>query len=165
MFREWIKANGVDPKQVQFIETPFPQMNEILKAGNVDAVVAAEPFQSRIIKSGTGSMMAFFTRELPEGLPIVFFASTRKWAGANPAAVKAFRDGLAEGMTATHANIDEARAITSKYLKLPVEIVASVEMPPFNAEVKADALARWIAIMKSQDMLTSPVNADKLVTN
>ena len=110
-------------------------------------------------------MMAFFTRELPEGLPIVFFASTRKWAGANPAAVKAFRDGLAEGMTATHANIDEARAITSKYLKLPVEIVASVEMPPFNAEVKADALARWIAIMKSQDMLTSPVNADKLVTN
>ena len=67
MFREWIKANGVDPKQVQFVETPFPQMNEIMKAGNVDAVVAAEPFQSRIIKSGTGSMMAFFTRELPEG--------------------------------------------------------------------------------------------------
>ena len=40
-------------------------------------------------------------------------------------------------MTATHANLDEARAITSKYLKLPVEIVASVEMPPFNTEVKA----------------------------
>ncbi len=46
MFREWIKANGVDPKQVQFVETPFPQMNEIMKAGNVDAVVAAEPFQA-----------------------------------------------------------------------------------------------------------------------
>ena len=84
---------------------------------------------------------------------------------ANPTVVKAFREGMAEGMTATHANLDEARAITSKYLKLPVEIVASVEMPPFNTEVTPDALARWIAIMKSQDMLTSPVNADKLVMN
>jgi NitT/TauT family transport system substrate-binding protein len=165
MFREWLKANGVDPKQVQFIETPFPQMNEILKSGNVDAVVAAEPFQSRIIKAGTGSMMGYFTRELPEGLPIVFFASSRKWAAANAAATKAFRDGLAEGMTFAHANNDETRAITSKYLKLPIEIVASVKMPPFNTEVKAEPLARWIAIMKSQDMLTSPVNAEKLIIN
>ena len=165
MFREWIKANGIDPKQVQFVETAFPQMNEIMKSGSIDAAITAEPFQSRIIKSGTGSMMAYFTRELPEDLPIVFFASTRKWATANPAAAKAFREGLAEGMKQTHANLSEAHSITSKYLKLPVEIVASVELPPFNASVKAEALGRWITIMKSQDMLTSPVNADKLVIN
>ena len=127
MFREWLKTNGVDPKQVQFLETPFPQMNEIMKAGNVDAVVSTEPFQSRIIKAGTGSVLSYFTRELPEDLPIVFFAATRKWATANPAAAKAFRDGLAEGMTQTHANLPEAHATASKYLKLPIEIVSSVE--------------------------------------
>ena len=154
MFREWLHANGVDPKQVQFLETPFPQMNEIMKVGNVDAVVSTEPFQSRIIKAGTGSVMSYFTRELPEGLPIVFFSTTRKWAAANPAAVKAFHDGMAEGMSYMPANIDELRQITAKYLKLPLEIVASVTIPPLTPDVQPDALTRWVAIMKSQDMLT-----------
>ena len=165
MFREWLKTNGVDPKQVQFVETPFPQMNEIMKAGNVDAVVSAEPFQSRIIKAGTGTVLSYFTRDLPADMPIVFFAATRKWATANPAAAKGFREGLAEGMTQTHANLPEAHATASKYLKLPLEIVSSVQLPPFKTEVKPEAMTRWIAIMKGQDMLTNPVSADKLVLN
>ena len=160
MFREWLATNKVDSKQIKFVETSFPQMNEILKAGNVDAVVSAEPFQSRIIKAGNGTMMAYFTRELPEGLPVIIFGTTRKWATANAPAVKAFHDGMAEGMAWTHANLDEARAITAKYLKLPLEIVASVEIPPFVPDVSPEALMRWVSIMKSQEMLTGAGTID-----
>jgi NitT/TauT family transport system substrate-binding protein len=161
--REWLRANGVDPKQVTYVETAFPQMNEIMKSGNVDAVIGAEPFQSRIIKAGNGTMIAYLTSQLPENLPIVFFASTRKWADANPQAAKAFKDGMAEGMEYTLAHLDEARAITAKYLKLPLEIVASIEMPKFGVDVKPDSLASWLKIMKSQDMITGSVAVDKLV--
>jgi NitT/TauT family transport system substrate-binding protein len=161
--REWLRANGVDPKQVTYVETAFPQMNEIMKSGNVDAVIGAEPFQSRIIKAGTGTMLAPLTTQLPENLPVVFFASTRKWADANPQAAKGFKDGMAEGMAYTLANLDEARAITAKYLKLPVEIVASVEMPKFNVTVTPDSLAAWVKIMKTQDMLTRDFSVEKLV--
>ena len=149
MFREWLKANGVDPKQVNYVETAFPQMNEIMKSGNVDAVVAAEPFQGRIIKAGTGSILSYFTRELPEGLPVVFFATTRKWATANPAAVKSFHDAMAEAMAYLPANLDESRQITAKYLKLPLEIVASVNIPPLVPDVqcrRTGALGRHHAI-------------------
>ncbi|MGZ3409566.1 MAG: ABC transporter substrate-binding protein [Xanthobacteraceae bacterium] len=163
MFREWLKANGVDPKQVTYVETAFPQMNEILKSGSIDAVVAAEPFQGRIIKAGTGSILSYFTRELPEGLPVVFFATTRKWALANAAAVKSFHDAMAEAMAYMPANLDESREITAKYLKLPLEIVASVNIPPLVPDVQADALARWVAIMRSQDMLTGTIDAEKLI--
>jgi NitT/TauT family transport system substrate-binding protein len=161
--REWLRANGVDPKQVNYVETAFPQMNEIMKSGNVDAVIGAEPFQSRIIKAGTGSMIAYLTSQLPENLPIVFFASTRKWADANPQAAKAFKEGLAEGMAYTMAHLDEARAITAKHLKLPLEIVASIEMPKFGVDVKPDSLASWLKIMKSQDMIRGTVAVDNLV--
>ena len=81
---------------MNFVETAFPQMNEIMKGGNIDAAVAADPFQSRITKSGTGTILSYFTQDLPEGLPIVFFSSTRKWSTANPAAATAFREGLAK---------------------------------------------------------------------
>jgi NitT/TauT family transport system substrate-binding protein len=165
MFREWLHANGVDPKQVNYVETAFPQMNEILKSGSVDAVVSTEPFQSRIIKAGTGTVLSYFTRELPEGLPIVFFATTRKWADANPAAVKAFHDGMAEAITYLPANLDESRQITAKYLKLPLEIVASVTIPPLVPDIQADALARWVSIMKSQDMLRGTIDPNKLIVH
>ena len=161
--REWLRSNGVDPKQVTYVETAFPQMNEIMKSGNVDAVIGAEPFQSRIIKAGTGSMLAPLTSQLPENLPIVFFASTKKWTDANPQAAKAFKEGMAEGMAYTMANLDEARTITAKYLKLPIEIVASVEMPKFGVTVAPDSLASWIKIMKTQDMLTRDLDVQKLV--
>ena len=163
MGREWLRANGVDPKQVSYVETPFPQMNEIMKSGNVDAVVGAEPFQSRIIKAGTGTMLAYLSQQLPADLPIVFFAATRKWSNANPQAAKAFREGMAEGMAYTLAHLDEARAITAKYLRLPIEIVASVEMPSFGVNVKPESLASWVKIMKTQDMMTRDVDVQKLV--
>jgi NitT/TauT family transport system substrate-binding protein len=163
MFREWLHANGVDPKQVNYVETAFPQMNEILKSGSVDAVVSTEPFQSRIIKAGTGTIFSYFTRELPDGLPIVFFATTRKWAEGNKNAVKAFHDGMAEAMTFLPAHLDESRQITAKHLKLPLEIVASVTIPPLVPDIRPDALARWVSIMKSQDMLKGTVDPKKLV--
>ena len=75
LFIDWAKKAGVNPRQISVVETPFPQMNEILKSGSVDAVVAAEPFQSRIIKAGTGTMVANFVQT--EGLPIVVFAGAR----------------------------------------------------------------------------------------
>jgi len=54
MFRKWLKNNGVNLNDVTFIETPFPQMNDLLRAGTVDAVLAAEPIRSRIVDAGTG---------------------------------------------------------------------------------------------------------------
>ena len=108
-------------------------------------------------------MLAPLTSQLPENLPIVFFASTKKWTDANPQAAKAFKEGMAEGMAYTMANLDEARTITAKYLKLPIEIVASVEMPKFGVTVAPDSLASWIKIMKTQDMLTRDLDVQKLV--
>jgi len=55
MFRKWLKNNGVNLNDVTFIETPFPQMNDLLRAGTVDAVLAAEPIRSRIVDAGTGA--------------------------------------------------------------------------------------------------------------
>jgi NitT/TauT family transport system substrate-binding protein len=160
LFIDWVKKAGVNPRQISVVETPFPQMNEILKSGSVDAVVAAEPFQSRIIKAGTGTMVANFVQT--EGLPIVVFAGARDWVTKNAAAAKAYREGIAEGMAWVMANQDEAREIAARNLKLPLEIVKSVEMPAFGVEVTPASLRSWIEIMKEQNMLTRELDVEKL---
>ncbi len=69
-------------------------------------------------------------------------------------------------MTQTHANQTRRNSIASRNISgCQSRSSQASRLPPFNATVKAEALGRWVAIMKSQDMLTSPVNADKLVIN
>src|SRR3977135_1236746 len=49
----WLKKNGVDPASIRGVEVPFPNMGDQLKAGNVDAVEALEPFAGALLGAGT----------------------------------------------------------------------------------------------------------------
>ena len=54
MVQRWMRENDADFKSVRFVEVPFPQMQDLLSAGNVDAVVSVDPFYSRMINAGVG---------------------------------------------------------------------------------------------------------------
>jgi NitT/TauT family transport system substrate-binding protein len=77
MFRKWLKNEGVDAAKVQIIETPFPQMKDLIKSGQIDGALAVEPIRSMIVNEGVGqragveyhtavakdSILAFWTAE------------------------------------------------------------------------------------------------------
>jgi NitT/TauT family transport system substrate-binding protein len=52
----WLKKNGVDPNSIRGVEVPFPNMGDQLKAGNVDAVEALEPFTGALLAAGNVSL-------------------------------------------------------------------------------------------------------------
>ncbi len=163
MFREWLTMKGVDWKKVEFIETVFPQMEGILKAGSVDAVIAIQPFMARIIGSKTGELMSHFIRDMPAGMSITVFASKKAWADKNQDAIKAYRAGFDEGAAYAHAHPDEARAIVAKFLKLPPPAVAAVHIPKFESKLIETHLSPWVSIMKSQGMIRGDVSLKNII--
>jgi NitT/TauT family transport system substrate-binding protein len=44
--REWVARTGGNPDAIQFLEVPFPQMLDAIRAGRVDAAMLVEPFIS-----------------------------------------------------------------------------------------------------------------------
>ncbi len=163
MLREWLTMKGIDWKKVDYVETQHPLMEGILKSGSADAVVAVQPFMSRIIGSKSGELMSRFIRDMPAGMSITVFASTRTWADKNPAAIKAFRAGYDEGAAYAVAHPDDARATVAKFLKLPPPAVAAVALPRFNSHLDGEHLAPWVKIMKSQGMIRGDVNLKSLI--
>jgi NitT/TauT family transport system substrate-binding protein len=163
MFREWLTMKGIDWKKVEFVETVFPQMEGILKAGSVDAVVAIQPFMARIVGSKTGELMSHFIRDMPAGMSITVFASKKAWADKNQDAIKAYRAGFDEGSAYAHAHPDEARATVAKFLKLPPPAVAAVTIPKFESKLSETNLAPWVSIMKSQGMIRGDVNLKNII--
>ena len=61
--QKWLLDNKVPLNQVTMIEAPFPQMNDMLKGGTIDAAVAIEPFRTRILSGNTGYRVADYVTE------------------------------------------------------------------------------------------------------
>nr|WP_245315375.1 ABC transporter substrate-binding protein [Bradyrhizobium yuanmingense] len=165
LFVKWLVEKGVDPKSVNFVEVTFPTMADIIKSGGVDAVLTAEPFVTRMSNAGLGSVGARYGAELGRTDPIIFYAASRDWAEKNAAAVKKFRDSIAEAAIIVNSDREKASASIAKFTKQPLELVKAT--PPNQSEpnLKPQNLSWWIEVMSSQKMLQSKLDTAKLVLN
>src|SRR5258708_30065703 len=120
LFVKWLVEKGVDPKTVNFVEVTFPTMSDIIKSGGVDAVLTAEPFVTRMTNAGLGSVGARYAVELARTDPIIFSAASREWAEKTAAAIKKFRDALAESAEIVNNDLENACTSLSKFTKQQV---------------------------------------------
>ena len=165
-FRAWLKQNGVDHKKVAFVEVSFPQHGDLLRGGSIDAVVTADPFMSRIVDSGAGSVASYYGTFLADGNHTIYHVAKREWAQANPAAARGFREALVESAAfmANPKNNDAVRASIGKYIKLPPEVLAKVQISPPGPLVGEKQVDYWVAMMKDQEMLKNPVKPGALIS-
>ncbi len=164
-FRAWLKQNGVDYRKVNFNEASFPQHGDMLRGGSIDAVVTADPFMSRIVDSGAGYVASYYSTFLPEGNHTIIYTAKREWVKSNAASVKAFREAVIEGASFMQnpKNNDKVRAAIGKYIKLPPEVLAKMQISPPGPVVSEKQLNYWIALMKDQEMLKGTPNVAQLL--
>ncbi|MEI7786226.1 MAG: ABC transporter substrate-binding protein [Betaproteobacteria bacterium] len=164
-FRAWLKQNGVDYRKVNFVEASFPQHGDLLRGGSIDAVVTADPFMSRITDSGAGYVASYYSTFLPDGNPTIIYTAKRDWAQKNAATVKAFREAVVEGAAFIQnpKNNDKVRAAIGKFIKLPPEVLAKIQISPPGPVVNEKQLNYWIGLMKDQEMLKGTVNVSQLI--
>lgn len=161
LFRQWLMESNVDPKQVTFVEVGFPNMNDLLKSATVDAVVSAEPIISRILGADNGYIVPSYS--IPANQLVSVWTATRDWATKNPAAVKAFREGLAEAIEFTNKNQGKTHEYIAKYTKLPAEVVKKMALPGYTADATTQQLAWWVEVMNKQAMLKTKIDMSKLM--
>lgn len=163
LFRQWLTDHKVDPKQVNFVEVPFAQGADILKSGNVDAVLSAGPFFTRMVEQKVGYLVSPYLSEMPAGISEIWYASTRDWANAHPDAVKGFRAAIAEANAFQAKDPEGAREIIGKYMKIPPDVLKSLILSALDVKVSDEQVAWWIGVMTSQDMLSSKPSAANLI--
>jgi NitT/TauT family transport system substrate-binding protein len=163
LFVKWLMEKGVDPKGVNFVEVSFPTMNDILKSGAVDAVLAGEPFITRMSNAGTGTAAFRYLQELNRSEPVIFYAASRDWAEKNPQAIRKFREGIAEGAKIVNSNRDKASESITKFTKQPLDIVKMFPPAYSQPELKAADLAWWVDVMKQQKLMQNNVDLAKLI--
>ena len=163
MVQRWMEENDADYSTVRFVEVAFPQMQDLLSSGNVDAVVSVDPFFSRMINEGIGYTFGDFVETMPDGVPIVVFVSLREWAESNPDKVTAFREALIEANQFIQDNEDEARRSLAKWTNLPEPVVATSRWGRFYAETTEEGIGYWVELMRGQGLIDGDLERTKRV--
>ncbi len=153
MLRRDLKANGVDPDSVKYIEVGFPQAGDALKSGQIDAYPAQAPFTARIIQSGAGKEVANWLKSTPDGTPTVVWATTRQWANAHKEQIAAMRAAMDEAQDFVKTHKDETDQAIAKYTGLPIQVVSSIAVPPLAVELSPKQIQFWIDICKEQQLI------------
>jgi NitT/TauT family transport system substrate-binding protein len=159
----WLEDRGVDPRKVEFVEIPFLQMSDLLKASQVDAVAVGEPFVSRIKSSGIGYEVAPYISELGVDIPIGGFAVEAKWGGENEATIAALKVSIHEAITAIDRDPGLVETNLVKYLKVAPELLKSVPLNHTDDAIRPEMLDFWQGMMLHQGLLTTRVDPQKFI--
>ncbi len=158
VLKKWLLDRGVALNQVTLVETPFTQMGDLLKAGQIDAAFELEPLRTRIIESGTAQKSVDIFSETKPNILASMYASNRPWAEAHRDALKAFRAAMEEAIVFMHDHADEAKDIQKKYIgaaSTPDEL--QIELHPADFDF-------WIATLNQLKLLQQqPLPAEKLI--
>lgn len=163
MLKAWLDGHGVAPNDVTFIEMPFPQMSDQLRAGRVDAVITVNQFVGPMIGEGYGHMVALPLAELPEGLHTVILVGTRDWVEAHPEDVAKLRATMAEAQSVAKASPDAVRSALANAMKLPPPVAERIELPHVDVDLSAEDLTFWHDALRKQRVLRGDLDLRPLV--
>ena len=153
MAREWFRRKGVDWHKITFVESTFPQLADLLKAGTVDAVLTTSPFLQRAAAPGLGGKVFTIAADLPDRLPPFVYAASRAWAEANRDAVTGFKAAMDKAIAFEESDIPRALDIFGRTVKMPPEIVKTLTINKLDTNVTPQQVQLWVEMMEKQDML------------
>ncbi len=158
VFKKWLLDSGVRLDQVTSVELPFAQMGDALKSGQIDAAFPVEPMLARMLAGGGLARSVDIQSTVNPDFAASFWSSTREWATANPKAVAAFRDAMAEALVFIRDNPQDAKAIELAHLKFN-----DPNWPTFSLHVSPADLQFWSAVCLQLKQIHKPINGASLI--
>ncbi|PWI14306.1 nitrate ABC transporter substrate-binding protein [Streptomyces sp. Act143] len=143
--RESVRKAGGDPSKVKFVEIPFDQMPAALDGGRVDAAWMGDPAKSLAEQQGARIVASPFAETDPKLTVATYFTSTRITRD-NPELVQKFTAAMTESLEYASAHPDEARQILTTYTKIGTDLLDTLTLPAWPAEVDTASLEKLAAL-------------------
>lgn len=154
-----LKVNGVEAKDVKFVEYPFPNMGPALQKGDVDAAWLTEPFiSSRQSKVGLRSLADTMTGPTT-GLPIAGWQVTEKFARENPKTVAAFRRAVLRAQRLASENRRAVQDVITTYTPIDRTTAQIITLPDYPTSLNAQRIQRIPDLMQRFGYLKGKTDA------
>src|SRR5579875_799218 len=156
-----LKADGVNPSSVKYVQIPFPDMISALTAHRVDAISVVEPFLAAAL--GGGAKLVTSTCTGPAAsFPLSGYMATQSWVKQNTSTARAFQKALEKGQAYAQAHPQVVRSILPTYTKITAKAAASLPLSSFPSTLTAAPMQRVATLMQGGG-LAAPSNVGSLL--
>jgi len=163
LFRKWMADNGGDYKKVSFTEAAFAQQIDVLKTGQVDAILAVQPFLSRGLETNVGKVVTYYIAALEGETLSGWFVATRDWTKKHPKETAAFRSAMKEATEMMQKDPALVRKANLVYIPFPAEVQAKFADGKYLFDIPPAMIEAWNKICLDQAMLKKPLDPEKIL--
>jgi NitT/TauT family transport system substrate-binding protein len=158
-----LEKHGVDRSKVRFAEVPFPQMNDPLLNGQLDAIVQVEPFRSALMATGKAEIMGWPYVETAPNTDITQYIALAPWVQKNHATAAKFVHAVARGAQFAASNEAATRDINQQFTNLNPALKDKVLLPRLGTAINLKEMNHTMAMMQKYGLLKNPVDLSKRV--
>jgi NitT/TauT family transport system substrate-binding protein len=158
-----LEKHGVDHSKVRFLEVPFPQMNDPLLNGQIDAVVQVEPFRSALMATGKTEIKSWTYVETAPDSDITQYIALAPWVEKNRTIAVKFARAVIKGSQFANVNEAATREINMQFTGLNPALKDKVLLPRFGTAVNVPEMARTMELMRKYGLLKSTIDVSRRV--
>ena len=143
-----LEKHGVDRTKVRFTEVPFPQMNDPLLNGQLDAVAQVEPFRSALMATGKAEIVGWTYVETAPNTDITQYIALTPWVEKNRATAEKFARAVIKGAQFANANEAATRDINQQFTGLNPALKDKVLLPRFGTAMNVGEMTHTMELMQ-----------------
>lgn len=162
VLKEGMRQEGGDRDSMELVEVAFPEMGGQLESGNVDAIMAVEPFATLAKNAGAQEIYSPYAEPIEDLMIAGYFTNTDKIEN-DPELVDSFVAAMKESQQFAEDNPDAAKEILSEYTEIEPEVVEQLNMPRFPQEINRESTERIIELSDETGLISESVDIDDLV--
>lgn len=158
-----MKADGLDYGSVEWVQTPFPQTADRLKAGEVDAAFVTEPF-IRDAMNRAGAVQIFDTAVGPTtNLPTAGWASTGDFVKENPRTIAAFQRAMLRGTELALSDRSLVEPVLVEFSGVDAETAKAATLLTFQSTLDSKQIQRVPDLMRQFGVIPSGIDAAAMI--
>jgi NitT/TauT family transport system substrate-binding protein len=158
-----LDLHGVDHTKVHFTEVPFPQMNDPLLNGQLDAIVQVEPFRSALMATGKAEILGWPYVETAPNTDITQYIALTSWLQKNHDTAAKFVRAVLKGAQFAASNEAVTRDINQQFTNLNPALKDKVLLPRLGTAINLKEMNHTMEMMQKYGLLQAPVDLSKRV--
>jgi NitT/TauT family transport system substrate-binding protein len=158
-----LERHGVDRSKVRFVEVPFPQMNDALLNGQVDAIGQVDPFRTVLMGGDKAEVLGWAYNETAPGTDLTQYVALRPWVEKNRDVAVRFARAVRKGAAYINSHEAEAREINQAYTGLNPALKDKVMLSELGTDVNVEGLKHTMKMMEKYGLLKSPIDVSDRV--
>jgi NitT/TauT family transport system substrate-binding protein len=161
--QEVLQNDGVSPSSVTWTPMQPQDMIGALRSGQVKAILTTEPYILQAEEQLGAVEVVDASTGVTSGLPMSGYFSLASYSRANPSAVQAFQQALAQAQSEC-AQRGPVQAVLSHLTGLNTGDSALVTLGTYPASLNAGQVQRVASLMYDSGMIRTPVNVSSLTS-